>query len=197
MPSWEEKQRLLGELAAKVRQYQAKVAQHNERVEIADNTANSDGRRSPLQDGIRDDVATERDEALAEARAKQGEIHKLEKKVRSKKTKQGELLEGAPDEPEPEPEGEPQSELDFNKKKKRERKKKKDKRQTKLNLERTMRLAAAAKATHEAGKKLPSLGKLLKLGVKTGARFNPALNILMTLMPMIEREAKRKRDTGA
>jgi hypothetical protein len=185
MSSWEERQRLAKELAELVEDFQ-------ERRRTADRTAQQDGnRRSPHMDQLRD-------QASARARAKRNEIHELEAKVRSKKGKQGELLEGAPDEPEPEPEGEPQSELDFNKKKKRERKKKKDKRQTKLNLERTMRLAAAGKVAHEGGKGVLSLGKqLLKLGVKTGARFNPALNILMTMMPMIEREAKRKRDTGA
>jgi len=167
MSSWEERQRLAKELAELVEDYQ--VRRHN-----ADETARLDGnKRSPLMDGLRD-------QARARAREKQREIHELEEKVRNKKGKQGELLEGAPDEPEPEPEGEPQSELDFNKKKKRERKKKADKRQTKLNLERGMKAAAIVKAAHEAGKRVPQswLDKLLK-GLGKGARaikVGPFLN---------------------
>ena len=151
MSSWEERQRLSRELAELVEKFQ-------ERRRIANRTAQQDNnRRSPHMDQLRD-------QASARARAKRNEIHQLEEEVRSKKGKQGELLEGAPDEPEPEPEGEPQSELDFKKKKARERKKKADKRQTKLTLERGMKAAAIVKAAHEAGKRVPQswLDKLLK-----------------------------------
>ena len=71
--------------------------------------------------------------------------------------------------------------------KKKKKKKKKDKRQVDLDLQRALKLAAAGKVAHEAGKKAPSLGKLLKAGVKTGARMNPVFNLLMTILPTIEK----------